>query len=199
MSKLVDFYFDVGSPTAYLAFTQLPKICADAGAELVLHPMLLGGVFQATGNKSPAFLPAKGAWMFQDLPRFAKRYGVTYERNPFFPVNTLPLMRGAIGLQMTQDERFMPYLNTVYRAMWVEQANLNEPAVIAQTVAKAGVSADEFMQLIGRQDVKDRLKQATEAAVARGVFGAPTMFVAGEMHFGQDRLDFVAEALRRVS
>ena len=107
-AKTIEFFFDFGSPTTYLAHTQLPQLAADTGAQIQYVPMLLGGVFKATGNQSPVMVPAKGRWMGEDLPRFARRYGVPYQFNPHFPINTLTLMRGAVGLQMREPQRFMP-------------------------------------------------------------------------------------------
>ena len=116
-----------------------------------------------------------------------------FARNPFFPINTLHLMRGAAGLQ--DDPRFMAYLDAVFDAMWLDPKNLGDPAEMAPVLARAGVGGDEFVALIGDEVVKARLKTATEEAIARGVFGAPTFFVGGDMFFGQDRLDWVEEAL----
>jgi 2-hydroxychromene-2-carboxylate isomerase len=195
MSKTVEFLFDVGSPTAYLAWTQLPKICAEAGATLVYKPMLLGGVFQATGNVSPAAVPAKGSYMAADLARFAQRYGVAFKHNPFFPINTLLLMRGAVGVQLRWPERLDAYLQAVFTALWVEAKNLNDPTVLMPTLAAAGFDPATLQALVAEPAVKDALRANTEAAVARGVFGAPTLFVGQTMFFGQDRLDFVREAL----
>ena len=195
MTKTVEFLFDVGSPTAYLAWTQLPQICAETGATLVSTPMLLGGVFQATGNASPAAVPAKGRYMTADLTRFAKRYGVPFAHNPYFPINTLLLMRGAVGVQLRLPERFDLYLKAVFSALWVEQKNLNDPAVLMATLAAAGFEPAAMQALVAEPAVKDALRANTEGAVARGVFGAPTLFVGETMFFGQDRLDFVREAL----
>ena len=197
MTKTVEFLFDVGSPTAYLAWTQLPQICAETGATLVSTPMLLGGVFQATGNASPAAVPAKGRYMTADLTRFAKRYGVPFAHNPNFPINTLLLMRGAVGVQLRLPERFDLYLKAVFSALWVEQKNLNDPAVLMATLAAAGFEPAAMQALVAEPAVKDALRANTESAVARGVFGAPTLFVGQTMFFGQDRLDFVREALAR--
>jgi len=194
-TRTVEFYFDFGSPASYLAATQLPHLCADTGAELVWKPMLLGGVFQATGNQSPANIPAKGPYMFEDLARFARRYGVPLRQNPDFPINTLLLMRGATGMQMREPERFRAYVDAVYHAMWVEPRNLNDPATVGAVLQEAGFDAAALLALASAQEVKDRLKAATQEAVARGVFGAPTMFVGDQMFWGQDRLDFVREAL----
>ena len=196
MSKKVEFFFDVGSPTTYLAWTQLPALCAEAGAELVYRPMLLGGVFQATGNASPATVPAKGRYMDADMARFARRYGVPLASNPFFPINTLVLMRGAAGAQLRAPERFQAYLSGVFHAMWVAPQNLNDPATAAAALTAADFDPAEVMGWASDAEVKAVLRATTEEAVARGVFGAPTMFVGTEMFFGQDRLDFVREALR---
>lgn len=195
MSKSVDFYFDFGSPAAYLAWTQLPKICADNGATLNYKPMLLGGVFQATGNRAPMTVPLKGSYLFDDLGRFATRYGVVFRHNPHFPVNTITLMRVASGLQMRADPRFDAYVKAMFEAMWVNTKNLGDAATVAEVLAAAGLDAAELMALAAEPAVKDRLRSDTEAAVARGIFGAPTMFVGDTMYWGQDRLDFVREAL----
>lgn len=196
MTKSLDFYFDFGSPAAYLAYTQLPKICAESGASINWLPMLLGGVFQATGNSSPAAVPAKGKYMFGDLQRFAARYGVPFKHNPFFPINTLMLMRGAVGLQMRKDDRFGAYLKAIFEAIWVGGKNLNDLAVTGAVLHDAGFDAAAMLALVNQQDVKDRLKALTQQAVERGIFGAPTMFVGQTMFWGQDRLDFVREALK---
>ena len=196
MRKTVEFFFDFGSPTSYLAWTQLPKLAAEAGAQLVWRPMLLGGVFKATGNASPVTVPAKGRWMFQDMARWARRYGVELAMNPHFPINTLTLMRVATGLQLHRPAEFERYVGTVYRAMWASPSNLGDAQVFAQVLQRAGFDADALLALAGDAQVKARLAATTEEAVARGVFGAPTMFVGEQMFFGQDRLDFVREALR---
>lgn len=195
MTKTVEFFFDFGSPTSYLAWTQLPKLAAEAGAHVVWRPMLLGGVFKATGNASPVTVPAKGRWMFDDMARWARRYGVTLAMNPHFPINTLTLMRGAAGLQLRRPNDFERYVDTVYRAMWHTPCNMGDPAVMAQVLQRAGFDVDDLLALVNDPEVKARLAANTEEAVARGVFGAPTMFVDGQMFFGQDRLDFVREAL----
>ncbi len=197
MNKTVEFFFDVGSPASYLAWTQLPKICAEAGAALIYRPMLLGGVFQATGNASPAAVPAKGRYTTRDMARFARRYGVPLVQNPHFPIITLFLMRAATGVQLTMPERLPDFLGAVFRAIWVDAANLNEPALAAQAIAAAGLDPARVAELANAADTKAALRTTTEEAVARGVFGAPTMFVGEEMYFGQDRLDFVREALVR--
>ena len=193
--KHVEFFFDFGSPTTYLAHTQLPRICAAAGAALVYKPMLLGGVFKATGNASPVTVPAKGRWMGQDIALWAQRYGVPFTFNPHFPINTLTLMRGAVGVQMRHALQLTPFLDAVFQAMWVQRLNVGDPTVVAQVLAPLGISAEAFTALVSEAEVKAALIANTDEAVARGVFGAPTCFVGEKMFFGQDRLDFVREAL----
>ncbi|QSL89465.1 2-hydroxychromene-2-carboxylate isomerase [Pseudomonas atacamensis] len=197
MTKTVEFYFDLGSPTTYLAHTQLAKICADTQSELIYIPMLLGGVFKATGNASPAMIPAKGRYMFQDLDRFAKRYGVQLRFNPHFPINTLMLMRAVTGMQMRQPQRFAEFVDCLFKALWVEGRNLNDPQTVAAVLTENGFAPQEIMALTNDESVKAALKENTEAAIKRGVFGAPSMFIGDQLFFGQDRLDFVEEALRQ--
>ena len=195
MNKTVELFFDVGSPASYLAWTQLPDLCHRAGATLVHRPMLLGGVFQATGNASPVSVPAKGRYTFIDLARFAKRYGVALRMNPHFPINTLTLMRAASGVQFHAPQRLQDFLRATFQAIWIDGVNLNDPALAAQVLTEAGFDAAQLLGWAGEAEVKAFLRTNTEEAVARGVFGAPTMFVGSEMFFGQDRLDFVREAL----
>jgi 2-hydroxychromene-2-carboxylate isomerase len=196
MSKSVEFFFDVGSPAAYLAWTQLPRIATDAGATLVWRPMLLGGVFKATGNTSPVTIPAKGRWLMADLARWAARYGVPLKMPTDFPINTLTLMRGAVGMQLKRPRDFQRYLSAVFEGVFAHGLAMGDPTVVAKVLNDAGFDPADFQALTGDAAVKQALIANTDEAVVRGVFGAPTMFVGDEMHFGQDRLDFVAAALR---
>lgn len=180
-----DFYFDFGNPASWLAHTQINALCAATGATVNWKPMLLGGVFAATGNHSPATIPAKG-------------YGVSLNLNPNFPVNTLTLMRIAAGLQMNDDARFLPYMETVYRAIWQDVKNMNDASVVAEVLQAADFDALQLMALAAEPAVKEALKLQTQTAVERGVFGAPTFFVDSQIFWGQDRIDFVREALDAV-
>ena len=131
MTKTVEFFFDVGSPAAYLAWTQLPAICSDCGGSIEYKPMLLGGVFQATGNQSPMSVPAKGSYMQRDLALHAQRYGVPFAHNPHFPINTLTLMRGATAVQQQPPQRFAGYVAAMFRSIWVARKNMNDPQIVA--------------------------------------------------------------------
>jgi 2-hydroxychromene-2-carboxylate isomerase len=194
MARTLEFYFDYGSPYSYLADTQVEAIAKRTGTTLARKPMLLGGVFKSTGNHSPAELPQKSAWSGFDMPLWARHYGVPFQANPFFPINTLALMRGAAAAQI--DGSFERYHPAIFKAMWVDGRNLNDIKEVAAVLAGAGLDAQKFGNRIQDQDVKDRLKATTDEAVARGVFGAPTSFVDGKMFFGNDRLPFVELALK---
>jgi len=194
MARTLEFYFDYGSPYSYLADTQVEAIAKRTGAALVRKPMLLGGVFKATGNASPMTVALKSKWSAFDMPMWARHYGVPFNRNPHFPVNTLALMRGAAAAQI--DGLFERYHPAMYKAMWIDGRNLNDIKEVAAVLTEAGFDAEKFGQRIQDQDVKDRLKATTDDAVGRGVFGAPTMFVENMMFFGNDRLPFVEMALK---
>ena len=196
MGEKVEFFFDFGSSYSYLAYKALPRVAAANNAEIAWRPMLLGGVFKATGNHSPADIPAKMHWLSQDLQRWARRYGVPFAQNPHFPINTLVLMRGAVGMQMRGPD-FPKYLETIFHAMWGEPRNLGQPDDLAAVLRAAGFDVEAFQALVNDAAVKDQLKKNTEEAVARGVFGAPSFFVGEELFWGQDRLDFVAQALSK--
>jgi len=195
MSKSVDFHFDFGSPAAYLAWTQLPGLVAETGASVVMKPMLLGGVFQSTGNRPPISVPLKGSYLFKDMGRYAQRYGVPLVMNPHFPINTITLMRIDVGLGLRADARLDDYRGAVFRAIWAEQQNMGDPATVATVLAAAGFDPTDLVALAADPQVKEELKTLTQQAVDRGVFGAPTFFVGDEMFWGQDRLDFVRDAL----
>ena len=195
MTQTVEFLFDVGSPYTYLAYHQLPKIAAEKDAEVIWRPMLLGGVFQATGNHSPIEIPAKGRYSLIDLQRWAAHFGVPLTMNPNFPLNTLQLMRGAVAYQLRGEAEFQRYLAPMFGAMFERPRNLGQAEQVTAVLQENGLDAAEFPALISEPAVKDQLKRNTEEAVARGVFGAPTFFVGEQMFWGQDRLDFVEQAL----
>jgi 2-hydroxychromene-2-carboxylate isomerase len=195
MRKTVDFFFDVGSPASYLAWTQLPGMCESHGAELVYRPMLLGGVYQATGNASPATIPVKARYWQLDYERHARRYGVPLKENVHFPIITLFLMRAVTGVQLRRPEQLQQLLGCVFKALWIDALNLNEPQLTADILKAGGFDPAEIERLTQDPQTKAALKATTEEAVKRGVFGAPTIFVGDQMFFGQDRMDFVREAL----
>jgi len=197
MSKTLEFYFDFASPTTYLAHKRLQQLREQYDLLVEYKPMLLGGVFKATGNTTPVAIPAKGKYMLEsDLPRFCKRYNVQLKLNPHFPVNTLTLMRIAVGAR--EMDCFEAYLDAAFDAMWLGGENMGDAEVISRCLTDKGLDAQALLDLTQQPEVKAALIAATEEAVARGCFGAPTLFMDGEMYFGQDRLDFIEEALRQA-
>jgi 2-hydroxychromene-2-carboxylate isomerase len=194
MRKSVEFFFDYGSPASHLAFFELRKIAREAGAEILWRPILLGGVFKAINSHSPVDIVPKGKWMMWDLANYAARYGVPFVHNPHFVINTLPIMRGAIVAERRGElER---YSEAMFLAVWRDALDMDDPAVIGQALAKYGFDAKAYFAGTQEQAVKDDLKARTDAAIARGVFGLPTFFVGEKMWWGQDRLEWVKEALR---
>ena len=193
MTKTVEFWFDYGSPTAYLAHWRLKNVAERVGAAIDLRPMLLGAVFQATGNRSPVEIAAKAKWMDFDMANFAERHGIPFVMNPFFMINTLPLMRGALVAERRDElER---YSDAMFDAVWRDGLDMGDPKVIGATLTKNGFEAGDYFAGVQDQVIKDELKSRVEHAVAKGVFGAPTFFVGDKMWFGQDRLDWVEAEL----
>lgn len=194
MSKSVEFFFDYGSPASHLGFFELRKIARAAGAEIVWRPILLGAVFKAINSHSPVDIAPKGKWMMWDLANHAERYGIPFVHNPYFVINTLPLMRGAlIAERRGEIER---YSEAMLNAVWRDALNMGDPAVIGQALVKNGFDAKAYFAGTQEQSIKDELKARSDAAVSRGVFGAPTFFVGDKMWWGQDRLDWVRDALK---
>ncbi len=195
MTNKIEFYFDFASPTTFLAYYRLQEIAKKYDAEIEYKGVLLGGVFKATGNSSPVLVPAKARYMNIDLARFSKRYDIPFNLNPFFPINTLPLMRGyyaakELGLA---DQ----YLQEGMDRMWKHKGNFSKPEALAEMVKDLGIDETEFSNLVGSDSIKNQLKETTEELVKRGGYGVPTLYQGDEMYFGQDRLDFIEEALAK--
>lgn len=185
------FYFDFGSPNAYLAHRVLPDTERRAGVAFQYVPVLLGGLFKMANNRSPvmayAEVPKKLAYEHLEMARFIKRHGLTkFRMNPFFPVNTLGLMRGAVA---AEAEGILPaYVEAMFHYMWEEPRKLDDPAVLAVTLAESGLPAERLLALSQQQEIKDRLVANTQAAFDKGAFGAPTFLVGKELFFGKDKL-----------
>jgi 2-hydroxychromene-2-carboxylate isomerase len=195
----VEFHFDFGSPNAYLAHRVIPAIEARTGARFRYVPVLLGGVFKATGNRSPAEslhgIRNKPEYERLETERFIRRHGITeFRRNPFFPVNTLQIMRGAVAAEM--DGAFAAYVRAVFHHMWEDPKKMDEPDVIRTALDASGIDGTRMLERTRDAPVKQRLLTNTEASVARGTFGSPAFFIGDEMWFGKDRLRDVEEALK---
>ena len=196
MSDRIEFYFDFGSPNAYLSYKVIPEIEARLGEVFDLKPALLGGIFKATGNQSPgvtlAGIPTKAAYERREMDRFIAGHGLSQFRfNPAFPINTLQMMRGAVLAKRL--DVFEPYVAAVYAGMWEQTLNMGEAEVFLGVLDAAGLPRQDFADHIGDADVKEGLIASTNEAIARGVFGSPAFFVGDEMFFGKDRLREVEE------
>lgn len=198
----LEFLFDFGSPNAYLCHKVIPQIEARTGVRFAYVPILLGGLFKLTNNRSPAEAFAdianKRAYDRLELERFVKKHGlVQFKLNPFFPVNTLAIMRGAVAARKLHC--FDTYVDTVYASMWERGKNMADPQVIAGELQAAGLDAAAIFAAAQEQEVKDRLLANTNDAHARGAFGSPTFFVGAEIYFGKDRLREIEEEIVRAT
>jgi 2-hydroxychromene-2-carboxylate isomerase len=193
-----EFQFDFGSPNAYLAELVLPEIEARTGVKFEYVPVLLGGIYKATNNMSPADslrgIKNKPEYQKLETERFMRRHGITkYTLNPFFPVNTLMLMRGAVAASF--EGVFEPYFRAAYHHMWVEPKKMDDLEVFRAAFKSSGIDIDRLIARAQEDDVKQKLIKNTNDAVARGAFGSPTFFVGSEMFFGKDQLRDVEESI----
>ena len=193
----VEFYFDLGSPFSYLAFYKLQEITKKYNAVIDYTPILLGGIFKSTGNKSPIEVPVKGIYSMQDLSRWSDYYQIPMQMNPYFPMNTLTLMRILTGVKIYHDEYFEVILTKLFDAMFRKPLNLADPEVLINLFQGDAIDGQQLLDLSQDPVVKQKLIDETNNAVQRGVFGAPTFFLRENMYWGQDRLHFVERELQK--
>jgi 2-hydroxychromene-2-carboxylate isomerase len=196
----VQFLFDFGSPNAYLAERVIPDVEARTGVKFEYVPVLLGGIYKLTGNSSPADylkgIKNKRDHMGVETERFIGRHGITtFRQNPFFPVNTVQLMRGAVAAEV--EGLFLPYFRAVYHHMWEEPKKMDDPEVLKKALASSGLDVERILARSQDPVIKNRLRELTQNAVDRGAFGSPTFFVNDEMFFGKDQLRDVEEEIVR--
>ena len=192
MSKTVIFCFDFGSPYSYLAYNNL-GIIKDTGAEIQMKPVLLGGIFKATGNQPPASIIKKGEYMFKDIERWSDKLNLKFKMNPYFPILTVPHMRGAVlAEKMNILEN---YMKKMYEAIWVNGLNLNDQQILSQTAEEAGIDSNVFAEGIMSDEIKEMLKVNTQFAIDKGAFGVPTYFFNDEIYWGIDSVKFLIEDL----
>jgi 2-hydroxychromene-2-carboxylate isomerase len=196
-----EFMFDVGSPNAYLAHKVLPEIERRTGVSFNYIPVLLGGIFKATNNKSPmvafADVPNKLAYEQLELTRFVKKHGMAFTFNPHFPVNSLLVMRVLTAAQL--EGNLTACLNAAMHHMWEAPKKLDDVEVLRGALAESGLDAGHLIEQSQNQQVKDALLKNTQDAVARGAFGIPTFFVNGAMFFGKDRLRDIEDEVTRAT
>ncbi len=198
----VQFLFDFGSPNAYLCHKEIPAIARSTNIEFEYIPILLGGLFKLTNNRSPAEAFAgiqnKQAYDLLEMRRFVEKHKLhQFRRNPFFPVNTLQIMRGAIAAKRL--DCFATYVEAMYSAMWEKGRNMADLSEIVEVLKAAGIDAERLLETTQKQDVKNELLANTQSAFERGAFGSPTFFIGEEIYFGKDRLREVEEAMLRLS
>ena len=196
MGQKVEFLFDFGSPNAYLSHEAIPAIEKRTGASFEYVPILLGGIFKATNNRSPvetlAGVKNKPEFMQLETQRFIKRFNVQpYVWNPYFPVNTLNLMRGAIAAQF--EGVFKKYVEAAFHHMWREPKKMDDPQVAVKALTESGLDGARLLTRAQDADVKAKLIENTRKAVERGAFGSPTFFVGNEIFFGKEQLREVEE------
>jgi 2-hydroxychromene-2-carboxylate isomerase len=197
-SVKVEFHFDFGSPNAYLAEKVLPAVEKRTGVRFAYVPVLLGGVYKATGNMSPSEslrgIRNKAEYNALETQRFLRRHNITtFRPNPFFPVNTLTLMRGAVAAQF--ENMFEPYFRAAYHHMWEDPKKMDDPEIFRRAFVSSGIDIDRLIARAQQDDVKKKLIENTNDAVERGTFGSPTFFVGREMFFGKDQLRDVEESI----
>ena len=171
MTKNVTFCFDFGSPYSYLAYNNLNSI-REAGGEVTIMPVLLGGIFKATGNQPPATVQKKGEYMFKDINRWSKKLDIPFKMNPYFPILTVPHMRGAV---LAQRENILEkYMQVMFEAIWVKAMNLNDQEILTNIAEKSGIDPNQFAEEISSDEIKNKLRENTEFAISKGAFGVPT-------------------------
>ncbi|HYS80940.1 MAG TPA: 2-hydroxychromene-2-carboxylate isomerase [Anaeromyxobacteraceae bacterium] len=188
----LEFFYDFVSPYSFLASTRVEAIAHRCGAPVRFLPFLLGGVFKATQNRAPIETAAKGRHMLVDLERWAKRLQVPLAFPATFPFGSILALRCALAAE--REGKLVPFTHAVFRAAWTEGKDVASPEVLAGLAG--GVGLDGAKLVAAAPEFKAALMAQTEEAVRRGAFGAPTFFVGQEMFVGNDRLDFVEEALR---
>ena len=195
MSKTVDFYFDLSSPYAYMASTQIDELCERCGASASWKPFLLGAVFKATGNRAPATVIPKGKYMLEDLKEWAAYYGVGFAFPSSFPLNSVKPMRACLAAE--EQGKLKEFVRAMYEAYWVNNKKIDEPDIIAEVAKSVGLDGEKLLARIEEQDLKDKLKDNTQAAIDKGAFGTPSMFVDDRMYWGNDRLPLLERYLKQ--
>jgi 2-hydroxychromene-2-carboxylate isomerase len=194
----IEFQFDFGSPNAYLAEFALPGIERRHGVKFDYVPVLLGGIYKATGNMSPfdslRGIKNKPEYQALETERFIRRHGITtFNKNPFFPVNTLMLMRGVVAAKF--ENMFEPYFRAAYHHMWEDPKKMDNVETFRTAFQTSGIDIDRLIARAQQDDVKKKLIEDTTDAVNRGAFGSPTFFVGQEMFFGKDQLRDVEDSI----
>ncbi len=197
MAAPIDFYFEFASPYGYLASTQIEDLGARHGREVAWHPIMLGAAFKETGARPLTQTPLKGPYLRQDVPRFARLLGVPFREPPVMPANSLAASRAFVWLEPDEPELAKRFAQAVFHAHWGLGQDIGAPEQVAEIASPLAIERGALLEAVADPSVKDRLKLATAAAIERGVFGSPFVFVDGEPFWGADRLDQVDAWLAR--
>ena len=194
-SKKIDFYFDISSPYSYLAHTQLRKYEKETGEKINYMPIFLGGLHRLADITAPGLNPLRGKYLIKDLKLFADKYKIKYQFNRYFPIKSIQIMRGS--LVAGQSGFFHSYIDKFFVAAWIDSLNLNDENIFKKFLKNMDINYDDFVQKSSDPKIKDDLKNRTDTAFKRGIFGAPTFIVNGKMFWGQDRLEFVFKEAKK--
>ena len=193
MAKSVEFLYDFVSVPCYIAWKHIEVVAGQANAQVEMTPVFCQGIFNAVGNPGPLAVPAKREWYARDLELWVKKRNIPYRSNPNNPIRSLPLMRGVFVAE--ERGEIDHYIRTIFEAIYVHCRNMSDIETVRSTLAEEGFDAESYLKGVERDDLKLKLRRNTDQAVARGVFGVPTFFVGDQLFFGQDRLEFVRDAL----
>jgi 2-hydroxychromene-2-carboxylate isomerase len=194
-NQKIDFYFDISSPYSYLAHTQIRKYEKETGEKINYMPIFLGGLHRLADITAPGLNPLKGKYLIKDLKLFADKYKIKYQFNRYFPIKTIQIMRGAIVAG--QNDYFQNYIDKFFIAAWVDSLNLNDEKIFEKFLKNMDINYSDFTQKLSDPKIKDELKDRTDTAFKKGIFGAPTFVVNGKMFWGQDRLEFVFKEAKK--
>ena len=188
MAEPIDFYFEFASPYGYLASTQIEAIATRLGRTVAWHPIMLGAAFKETGAKPLTQTPLKGPYLLHDVPRFARLLGVPLTLPPVMPMNSLAASRACVWVEEENPAEAKRLAQALLHVHWGEGRDLSAPEAVAEVAAGPGIDRGALLTAVADQRIKDRLKELTQAAIERGVFGSPFVFVDGEPFWGADRL-----------
>jgi len=194
-NKKIDFYFDISSPYSYLAHTQIRKYEKETDEKINYMPIFLGGLHRLADITAPGLNPLRGKYLIKDLKLFADKYKIKYQFNRYFPIKTIQIMRGAIVAG--QNDYFQNYIDKFFVAAWVDSLNLNDEKIFEKFLKNMDINYSDFIQKLSDPKIKDELKDRTDTAFKKGIFGAPTFVVNGKMFWGQDRLEFVFKEAKK--
>jgi len=194
-NQKIDFYFDISSPYSYLAHTQIRKYEKETGEKINYMPIFLGGLHRLADITAPGLNPLRGKYLIKDLKLFADKYKIKYQFNRYFPIKTIQIMRGAIVAG--QNDYFQNYIDKFFIAAWVDSLNLNDEKIFEKFLKNMDINYSDFIQKLSDPKIKDELKDRTDTAFKKGIFGAPTFVVNGKMFWGQDRLEFVFKEAKK--